>query len=74
MMEALEDELFEQEPLESDLNAEAEADDLDDWEEPDDYDGDDWSEQDERDYLAERQAEYDEQWGDAVEFPSFANY
>jgi hypothetical protein len=74
MDENLEAELFEEEPLESDLNANAEAD-LDDFDldDEDDYDEDDYmSESEYREYLAERQAEYDDQWGDSLDMPSYA--
>jgi hypothetical protein len=72
MDENLEAELYEEGPLESDLNADAEAD-LDDFDlEDEDDDADDYmSESEYREYLAERQAEYDDQWGDSLDVPSY---
>lgn len=73
MDENFEAELYEEGPLESDLDATAEEDWDDLEEDEDDYDPDDYmSESEYREYLSERQSAYDDQWGDSLEMPSYA--
>lgn len=64
---------FEAELLEEDVDFDVDTTNLeeDDLEEDDDYDGDDWSPWDDAEWRRERQAAYDEEWGDPLEFSSY---
>lgn len=73
MDEEFEGELYQEPEFMDDIETFTDDEDFED--EPEYEDDDNYMSEDEyREYLAERQSAYDDQWGDAVEFPSFANY
>ncbi len=55
------------------LRADLEEDelDLDDLDDEDEDDSDDWSEWDDAEWRRDRQAAYDDEWGDMMDMPSY---